>query len=99
MNTVALMEWIERLVIIFIAGLVAWEKAKKWHYSKPGKDRRSSNPNLESKVTKLGQAFKDHEQYDKERCERIEAEMRHIHEEQGRHTVSIEVLKTRMNMK
>ena len=84
-------------MIVLVAVIMAWEKAKRWHYRRTGKDRRSTNPNLESKVTKLCTAFKNHEKNDKERTKLIREEIWHLREEQSRHTSSIGVLKGRMN--
>ena len=90
-------EMIKWLVIIFVAVITAWEKAKRWHYRRAGKDRRSSNPNLESKVQKLCQAFKIHEKNDEQRTKDVKEELWHLREEQGRQAVSIGTLKGRMN--
>lgn len=98
-ETAEITEWIKWFLIIFVAVIIAWEKAKRWHYGKTNKDRRSQNPNLESKVIKLCQAFKDHEKNDKERNADIKNELRHLGEEQSRQAVSIGTLKGRMNSK
>ena len=97
MSTAEIGEWIKWIVIVIVALIMAWEKTKKWHYSRTGKDRRSSNPNLETKVNKLCQAFKLHEQNDKERRKETKEELWHLREEQGRQAVSIGTLKGRMN--
>ena len=97
MSTAEITEWIKWLVIIIVALIMAWEKAKRWHYRRTGKDRRSSNPNLESKVTRLCQDFKNHEKNDKERSKLVKEELWHLREEQGRQAVSIGTLKGRMN--
>ena len=99
MGTAELTEWIKWFLIIFVAVIVSWEKAKRWYYGRGKKDRRSTNPNLELKVIKLCQAFKDHEKHDDQRTEEIKAELKHFREEQGRHSVSIGVLKSRLNSK
>ena len=90
-------EWIKWLVIILVAIIMAWEKAKRWHYRKVGKDRRSPNPNLESKVTRLCEAFKIHEKNDERRSKEVKDELWHLREEQGRQAVSMGTLKGRMN--
>lgn len=90
-------EWIKWLVIVLVAVIIAWEKAKRWHYRRTGKDRRNSNPNLEQKLLNLCRDFKNHEKNDKERTKEIKDELRHLREEQGRQAVSIGTLKGRMN--
>ena len=92
-------EWIKWLAISFVVIITAWEKAKRWHYRRVGKDRRSSNPNLESKVTKLCQAFKIHEKNDEQRMKDVKEEIWHLREEQSRQAISIGTLKGRMNSK
>jgi len=92
-----IVEWIKWFVIILVAVIMAWEKLKRWHYHRIGKDRRSSNPNLESKVGKLCQAFKIHEENDRQRAKDTKEELWHLREEQGRQAVSIGTLKGRMN--
>ena len=90
-------EWIKWLVIILVGVVMAWEKAKRWHYRRTGKDRRSSNPNLEVKVNKLCQAFKIHEKNEAQRTKDFKEELWHLREEQSRQAVSIGTLKGRMN--
>ncbi len=90
-------EWIKWVVIILVAIIMAWEKAKRWHYRKSGKDRRSDNPNLGTKVTKLCEAFKIHEKNDDKRTDEIKQEVTHLREEQGRHAITLGVLKSKVN--
>lgn len=90
-------EWTKWLVIILVAGITTWEKAKRWHYRRAGKDRRSPNPNIETKLSNLCHDFKNHEKNDKERIEGIKKELWHQREEQSRQAVSIGILKGRMN--
>ncbi len=90
-------ELIKWLVIIIVAVITAWEKAKRWHYRRAGKDRRTPNPNLETKVTKLCEGFKIHEKNDRDRQKEIKDELWHLREEQSRQAVSIGTLKGRMN--
>lgn len=97
MTTAEIAEWVKWLLLIFVAVIMAWEKAKRWYYGRANKDRRNSNPNLETKVNKLCQAFKIHEQNDKERREEIKEELWHLREEQSRQGISIGTLKGRMN--
>lgn len=87
------------MVVILVGVVIAWEKAKRWHYKRTGKDRRNANPNLETKVTNLCRDFKNHEKNDKERTEGIKKELWHLREEQSRQAVSIGTLKGRMNSK
>ena len=97
MPTTEIGELIKWFVIILVAAITTWEKAKRWHYRRAGKDRRSPNPNLESKVIKLCQAFKIHEKNDEQRAKDTKEELWHLREEQGRQAVSIGTLKGRMN--
>ena len=97
MPTAEIGEWAKWIVIILVAAITTYEKVKRWHYRKAGKDRRSPNPNLESKVIKLCTAFKQHEKLDKERCDDIKKELWHLREEQSRQGVSIGTLKGRIN--
>ena len=90
-------KWVEWFLIIIVSIIMTWERLRRWHFRKSGKDRRSSNPNLETKVNKLCQAFKIHEQNDKERRKETKEELWHLREEQGRQAVSIGTLKGRMN--
>lgn len=90
-------EAIKWVAIAFIVIITAWEKAKRWHYRRAGKDRRSSNPNLETKVQKLCQAFKMHEKNDEQRAKDFKDELWHLREQQSRHTASIGKLTGRMN--
>lgn len=90
-------DWIKWFLIIFVAIIMAWEKAKRWHYRRAGKDRRTPNPNLETKVTKLCAAFEAHEKNDEKRTDEIKSEVGHLREQQGRHAVTLGVLKSRMN--
>ena len=92
-------DWIKWLLIIFVSAIMAWEKGKRWYYGRANKDRRTPNPNLESKVTRLCQDFKNNEKNDKERTKEIKDELWHLREEQGRQAVSIGTLKGRMNSK
>lgn len=98
MEIAEITEWVKGGLILIVSIIVAWEKLKRWRYKKNGKDRRQpANPHdlgkIDTKLTKLCQAFKDHEKYDSERTTEIKSELRHLREEQGRHTVSIAVLK------
>jgi len=92
-------EWVKWLVIVLVGVVMAWEKAKRWHYRRVGKDRRSDNPNLEVKVNKLCTAFKIHEENDRQRAKDTKEELWHLREEQGRQAVSIGTIKGRMNAK
>ena len=97
MPTIEIGELIKWLVIIFIAIITTWERAKRWYYRRAGKDRRSSNPNIETKLSNLCRDFKNHEKNDKDRTKEIKEELWHLREEQGRQAVSIGTLKGRMN--
>ncbi len=97
MSIAEIIEWVKWFLIIFVSVIIAWEKAKRWHYSRTHKDRRSPNPNLETKVTNLCTAFKTHEKNDELRTKDIKEEIWHLREEQSRQAVSIGTLKGRMN--
>lgn len=97
MGVAEVTELIKWFLIIIVSIIMACEKAKRWYYRRNGKDRRSPNPNLETKVTNLCQDFKNHEKNDIERTEGIKKELWHLREQQGRQAVSIGTLKGRMN--
>lgn len=97
MGIAEITEWIKWFLIIIVSIIMAFEKTRRWYYRRNGKDRRSPNPNLETKVTNLCRDFKNHEKNDKERTKEIKDELWHLREEQGRQGVSIGTLKGRMN--
>lgn len=102
MEITEITEWVKGGLILIVSIIVAWEKLKRWRYKKNGKDRRQpSNPHdlgkISTKLTILCQAFKNHERMDEKRTDEIKTEMRHFREEQGRHAVTIGVLKSKVN--
>ncbi|NVM21414.1 MAG: hypothetical protein HWN68_06505 [Desulfobacterales bacterium] len=35
-----IVQWVERVAILLVAIIIAWEKAKRWYYGKNNRDRR-----------------------------------------------------------
>lgn len=48
---------VQAVAILIIGVIIAWEKAKRWHYKRNGKDRRSNNPHQQPG---FAQTCKDH---------------------------------------
>ena len=98
MTAAEVSEWIKWFLIIFVAIIIAWEKAKRWNFKRNGKDRRKPNPHpdIGYKLTKLCADFEAHEKNDEKRTDEIKLEVRHLREEQGRHAITLGVLKSKV---
>ncbi len=97
MGITELTEWIKWLLIIIVSAVMAWERLKRWYYRRNGKDRRSPNPSIETKVSNLCRDFKNHEKNDKERTQEMKDEFHELRKEQVQQGVSIGKLEGRMN--